>query len=143
MRLNEPGSLVIWSWVAVMPANTGRPHRLTFSAQCWLLAARITFKEPLYQRPVCGVLHDPVQIRPHEDFAAADVQKERARCRQLIQQAQDFGGRHLAVIVVIEIAVDAALVAAVGQIQLHAQRIPSESARAPMSPITLMSGVPV
>ena len=59
------------------------------------------------------------EILAQEQLAAAEDQKERARRRELIEHALDFGGGQLAVVVVIEVAVHAALVAAVGEIELH------------------------
>ncbi len=50
-----------------------------------------------------------------------DCQEEGLGGGELIEEAGDLGERHLAVIVVIEVAVDAPLVAAAGQIQLSAQ----------------------
>jgi hypothetical protein len=68
------------------------------------------------------VLHQFQKITAHEDFPAAEYQKEDACFRQLIEHVLDFGGSHFAVIVVIEIAMNAALVTPIGDIDVHGQR---------------------
>ena len=68
------------------------------------------------------VLEDVEQIRPEEDLAAADGEEEDAGGGELIEQILDLGECHLAVIVVIEITVHAPLVAAVGEVELRAER---------------------
>ena len=70
------------------------------------------------------VLEDLEQILAQEDLAAAEGQEEDPGVGQLIEQVLDLGRRHLAVVVVVEIAVHAALVAAVGEVELHAERNP-------------------
>src|SRR5450759_4014835 len=60
------------------------------------------------------------EVAAQEDLAAAESQKENACLGQLIERVLDFGGRHLAVVVVIEITMHAALVAAIRDI--HALR---------------------
>ena len=59
------------------------------------------------------------EVAAHEDLAAAEGEKENAGFGQLIEHALDFGGRHLAVVVVIEITMHAALVAAISDIHVH------------------------
>ena len=68
------------------------------------------------------MLEDFEKIFAQENLAAAQGQEEDAGVGDLIEQILDLGGGHLAMIVVIEIAVHAALVAAVGQIELRAER---------------------
>ena len=68
------------------------------------------------------MLEDVEQIGSEKDFAAADRQEKDARFGELIQQIGDLDVCQLAVVVVIEVAVDAALVAAVRQIDLGAER---------------------
>ena len=68
------------------------------------------------------VLEDLEQIRPEENLAAADGEEEDPGVGELVEQILDLGGRHLAVIVVIEVAVHAPLVAAVGEVELRAER---------------------
>src|SRR6266403_2488887 len=63
-----------------------------------------------------------VKIRAQEDFAAAEGQKKSSRARQIIQHLQTLGGGQFPMIVVIQIAVHAALVTAVSQIKMHAER---------------------
>src|SRR5581483_6145590 len=48
--------------------------------------------------------------------------KKSAGLRKLIQHVPDLGGRHLAMIIVIEVAMHAALIAAVRNIQMHGDR---------------------
>ena len=57
-----------------------------------------------------------------EDFAATEGEDKDASLGHLIEQMLDLGSRHLAVIIVIEIAVDAPLVAAIGQVELNTER---------------------
>jgi hypothetical protein len=61
------------------------------------------------------------KIPAHQNFAAAQGQVENSGVGHLVEEVLDFRGVHFAVIVVIEIAMDAALVAAVGQVQLDTQ----------------------
>ena len=62
------------------------------------------------------------EVLAEQQLSAAEDQEQRAFGRELVEHVLDFGGGQLAVIVVIEIAVHAALVAAVGEIELHRQR---------------------
>jgi hypothetical protein len=59
------------------------------------------------------------EVAAHKNFAAAERDKENACLGQLIEGVLDFGGGHLAVIVVIEITMHAALVAAIGDVHVH------------------------
>ena len=65
-----------------------------------------------------------VEIPAQEDLAAAQDEKERARLGELVERRLDLGERHLAVIVRVEITVNAPLVAPVRQMEVHAQRNP-------------------
>lgn len=69
-----------------------------------------------------GPLQNFEKIFAQENLAAAQRQDKDSGVSHLFQQVLDFGGGHLAVVVVIEIAVHALLVAAVGEIELHAER---------------------
>ena len=71
---------------------------------------------------LAGVLHQFEKIAAHKDLTAAECQKENAGVRELFENALDLRGCHFPVIVVIEIAVDAALVAAIGDVEMHADR---------------------
>ena len=71
------------------------------------------------------------EVLPQQQLAAAEDQEQRAGRGELVEDRLDFGGGHLAVVVVIEIAVDAALVAAVGEIELHRERNALRPARDP------------
>src|SRR5450755_1001111 len=55
------------------------------------------------------------EILAQKNFAAAEGQNKNAGVGHFIEQVLDFRGRHLAMIVMIEIAVHATLIAAVGQ----------------------------
>src|SRR5262249_54884068 len=68
------------------------------------------------------VLQDIEEVRPQKDLAAADREEEDTGLGKLVQHVLDLGERHLTVIIVIEIAVDAPLVAAVRDVELHAER---------------------
>src|SRR5271157_2635683 len=59
------------------------------------------------------------EVAAHKNLAAAEGEKENACFGQLIEHVLDFGGRHLAVVVVIEITMHAALVAAIRDVQVH------------------------
>ena len=69
-----------------------------------------------------GVLDDFEAVGANQRLAAADGQEEHAGCGELIENMLDFGGGHFAVAGVIEIAVFAALVAAIGDVEMDAQR---------------------
>src|SRR5271170_4761891 len=66
------------------------------------------------------MFHDFEEVAAHEHFAAAKSEEEDSSIRELVQNTCDLGSRHLAVIVVIQIAVDAALVATIGDVEVHA-----------------------
>src|SRR5713226_4989796 len=59
------------------------------------------------------------EVAAHEDLAAAESDKENACFGQLIEHVLDFCGRHLAVVVVIEITMHTTLVAAIRNIHVH------------------------
>ena len=69
-----------------------------------------------------GVLDDFENVRTYQWFAAADGEKEDACGCELIESGFDFGGGHFAVAVVLEIAVFAALVAAIGDVEMDGER---------------------
>jgi hypothetical protein len=62
------------------------------------------------------------EVFTQKNLATAESQNEDAGFGHLAEQMLDFGCSHLTVIVVIEITVDALLVAAVGEIELRAER---------------------
>src|SRR5208283_5296759 len=66
-----------------------------------------------------GVFEKLKEVAAHEDFAAAEGEIENAGLGQLVEHALDFDGRHLAVVVMIEITMHAALVAAIGDVNVH------------------------
>src|SRR5206468_9333699 len=61
------------------------------------------------------------EVASQENLAAAEHQKEDSGRGKLIEQIFDLGRGHFAVVVVVEIAVDAPLIAAVSNVQLDAQ----------------------
>ena len=65
-----------------------------------------------------GVFEHLEKILAQENFAAAQGQNEDAGFGHLVEQVLDLRGGHLAVVVMIEIAVHAAFVAAIGQVEL-------------------------
>ena len=68
-----------------------------------------------------GVFDNLKEVAAQEDFAAAESEKKNACLGQLIEHVLDFGGRHLAVVVVIEITMHAALIAAIRDIHVHGE----------------------
>src|SRR2546430_11920819 len=68
----------------------------------------------------CG--QNLVEVRAQENLAAAEGQKQRPRACQIIQHLEALGGGQFPVVVMIEITMHAALVAAVGQVEMHAER---------------------
>ena len=126
VRSSDPGTLVIASCTS---------GAMRIDAQLDLahagVANAIGFR--LAQQDAVGldldVEHQPArvgqqleQVAPQQQLAAAEDQEQRAGGGELIEDAADLRGGQLAMIVVIEIAVHAPLVAAVGQIELHRQR---------------------
>ena len=68
------------------------------------------------------MLENLEEVPAHQDFAAAQDEEEHAGFGQLIEDVAHLGRGHLTVVVVIEIAMLAALVAAVRDVQVGAQR---------------------
>ena len=68
------------------------------------------------------VSHQLQKITSQKNFPSAKSQKEGSCRRQLIEDALDFPGRHLPMILMIEITMPAALVAAVSDVHMNAQR---------------------
>ncbi len=73
------------------------------------------------ERPQARVFQNFKKIPPHHNFAAADCQVEDAGLRHLVEQVLDFRSGHLAVIVVIQVTVDASFVAPICQVQMRTQ----------------------
>src|SRR6476646_11292667 len=71
---------------------------------------------------VASVFENLEEVLAQENFAAAERKNEYPDIRHLVEQLLDLRSVHLAMIFVVEIAVHTALVAAIGQIQLNAQR---------------------
>src|SRR5678815_540910 len=61
------------------------------------------------------------KVAAEEHFAAAERQEKDASVRELIEDGLDLRGRHFAVVVVIEVAMNAALVAPVGEIEMSGE----------------------
>src|SRR5882762_11369751 len=59
------------------------------------------------------------KVAAEEYFTSAESEKKDAGFGQLIKHTFDFGGRHLAMIFVIEITVHAALVATISDVQMN------------------------
>ena len=68
-----------------------------------------------------GILHDFQEILAHEDLAATENEEKHAGFGELIEHVLDLGRGHLAFVVVIEIAMNAAFVAAVGDVEVNAE----------------------
>src|ERR1700722_13717190 len=74
------------------------------------------------ERKPARVLSDLEKIAAHQNLASADGQEEHSGLRHLVEQIFDLRRSHLAMIVMIEITMDATLIAAVSQIKLYTQR---------------------
>ncbi len=59
------------------------------------------------------------EIAAHQHFAAAECQEKRPSFCQFIEYVLDFCRGHFAVVVVIEVAVNATLVAAVSDVEVN------------------------
>ena len=69
-----------------------------------------------------GIRQQLEEVLAQQQLAAAEREEQRAGGGELIEDVLDFRRGHLAVVVVIQVAVDAALVAPVGEIEVHRQR---------------------
>src|SRR5882724_6950864 len=67
-----------------------------------------------------GVPQDFEEIFAQHDLSTAQCQKKNACFRQLIKEVFDFRCSHLAMVFMVEIAMNTPFVAAVGEIQLNA-----------------------
>src|ERR1043166_7001354 len=74
------------------------------------------------EHQLAGVTKYVEDIFTNERFATADHQEKSGGMRQLLKNFLDFGQRHFAAVVVIEVAMHAPLVAAVGDVKMRAQR---------------------
>src|ERR1700674_342281 len=74
------------------------------------------------EQQAARVFHDFEEIAAHEDFSAAKSKEEDSSIRELGQNVFDLGRRHLAMVVVIHIAVNATLVATIGDVKMHTDR---------------------
>jgi hypothetical protein len=68
-----------------------------------------------------GVLEKFKKILAQHDFAAAERKNENASGSKFVEEAFDLGRGHLAVVIVVEVTVDAAFIAAVSEVELNAQ----------------------
>src|SRR5580693_913183 len=68
-----------------------------------------------------GVFEDFEEILAQHDLATAQGENENARGSKFVEEMFDFSGGHLAVIIVVEVTMNATLVATVGQVELDAQ----------------------
>src|ERR1700685_1097443 len=73
------------------------------------------------ERKRARTLENFKKILPQKDLPTAAGKNKNARFRHLLQQMLDLHRGHLTVIVVIEIAVHALLVATVGKVELRAE----------------------
>ena len=74
------------------------------------------------EQQAARVFDDLEEVAAHENFSAAKRKEEDSSVRELVQHVFDLGRGHLAVVVVIQIAVNATLVATVGDVEMHADR---------------------
>src|SRR5580698_9679167 len=68
------------------------------------------------------IFDDLEKITAHQHFTTTNRKKKNSGLGKLREYVLDLCRRHLAVIVVVKIAVHAALVAAIGNIQVHTER---------------------
>ena len=68
-----------------------------------------------------SALEDVKEVHAHQDLAAAQGEEEDAGLGQLVDHVEHLRRGHLPVIVVVEVTVYAALVAAVRDVQVDAQ----------------------
>jgi hypothetical protein len=66
--------------------------------------------------------HDFKKIAAQKNFAAAEREKKNAGGGELGKNVEDLRRGHLAMVVMIEITMDAALVTAIGDIEMNAER---------------------
>src|SRR5262245_14865966 len=67
------------------------------------------------------ILKNLEEVLADKDLATAQCQYEYASICHLVEQSFDLGGVHLAMIVMIEVTVDAPFIASIGEIELHAE----------------------
>src|ERR1700737_1355619 len=73
------------------------------------------------EHPLARMPQNIEEIHAHQDFPAAEREKENPRLGKLIEQSLDFFKRHFSVVIVVQIAVHAALVTAIGHIQVNVE----------------------
>src|ERR1035437_4526517 len=66
--------------------------------------------------------HDFKKVPAHENFTPTEGEKKYAGIGELGEHIGDFRRRHLAMIVMVQVAMHAALIAAVGDIEVNAER---------------------
>jgi hypothetical protein len=71
---------------------------------------------------LASVLQDLEAIPPEQWFSSADAQEKSSRISELADHILNLGCRHFAFAIVIEIAMDATLIAAPCDIEVRAQR---------------------
>ncbi len=125
VRLSEPGSLVMASWISGAVGVDGDLDLLDaelLEADGFLVADHDGVGLELdVEAEGAGVLEDLEAVAAEEGFAAGDDEEEGAAGGEFVEDALDLGGVHLALDVVVEIAVDAALVAAPGDVEVRAE----------------------
>src|SRR5437588_5452558 len=67
------------------------------------------------------IFQDFKEVAPHQNLAATESQKESPSLGQLFKNIFDFGGRHLTVNIVIQIAMNATFVTTIGDVQMDTQ----------------------
>jgi hypothetical protein len=77
------------------------------------------------EQQAARVCHKFKEVTPKEDFASAEGEEKDTSVRELIKNRFDLRGRHLAMIVMIEIAVNAAFIAAIGDVKVRGERYSS------------------
>src|ERR1700731_4138320 len=73
------------------------------------------------EHPLARMPQNIEEIHAHQDFAAAQREKEDSRLGKLIKQSLHFFKRHFSVVIMVQIAVHAALVTAIGNIQVNVE----------------------
>src|SRR5215470_2288509 len=67
------------------------------------------------------ILYEIEKVPAHKDFTAAEGKKENTCVSKLAEHGANLRSGHLAVIVMVKVAVNAALVATVGHVKVHAE----------------------
>src|SRR5579863_5133012 len=74
------------------------------------------------EQQAARMFHDFEEIAAHKHFSTTQREEENSSVGELIQNVFDLGSGHLAMIVVIQIAVDATFVTTISNVEMNAER---------------------